>query len=187
MSLPHAILGFLDLKPMTGYDLKKHFDASVTHFWTAAQSHIYKELEELEKMGWAQAQIIPQAGKPNRKEYQITNAGRAELRRWLVTPLPLDPVREGWLIQVFFSHSSSSKEIIALLEARIWQLRQKIALLRSEVQSELDANADQIGVERIRQLWQLTLDYGIDRYDHELRWLEKVLKEIHALQPLMLA
>jgi DNA-binding PadR family transcriptional regulator len=187
MSLPHAILGFLDLEPMTGYDLKKHFDASVAHFWTAAQSHIYKALEELEKMGWAQAQIIQQAGKPNRKEYQITQAGRAELRRWLVTALMLDPVREGWLIQVFFSHSSSNEEIIALLEARMRQLRLKIATLRSEVQSELDANADQIGVERIRQLWQLTLDYGIDRYENELRWLERMLEQIHTLQPLMLA
>ena len=35
MSLKHAILGFLSLQPMTGYDLKKAFDQSVRHFWPA--------------------------------------------------------------------------------------------------------------------------------------------------------
>jgi hypothetical protein len=89
------------------------------------------------------------------------------------------------LIQVFFSHSSSNEEIISLLEARMRQLRQHIAILRSDVQAELDANANNIGVERIRQLWQLTLDYGIDLYENELHWLEKTIDQIRALQPLM--
>ncbi|HNO95162.1 MAG TPA: PadR family transcriptional regulator, partial [Anaerolineales bacterium] len=88
MPLEHAILAILDFQPMSGYDLKKFFDVSVAHFWSATQSHIYKSLEGLEKKGWAEAQIIPQEGKPNRKEYQITAEGRSELRRWLITPLP---------------------------------------------------------------------------------------------------
>jgi hypothetical protein len=51
MALPHAILGFLDYGPMSGYDLKKFFDQSVAHFWSATQSHIYKALENLEQTG----------------------------------------------------------------------------------------------------------------------------------------
>ena len=35
MSLKHAILGFLSFKALSGYDLKKAFDNSVRHFWTA--------------------------------------------------------------------------------------------------------------------------------------------------------
>jgi DNA-binding PadR family transcriptional regulator len=119
MPLEHAILAFLEFRPMSGYDLKKFFDVSVAHFWSATQSHIYKSLEGLEKGGWVASQFIPQEGKPNRKEYHITEAGRAELRRWLKAPLPLDPVRHAWLIQVFFSHNSSNEEIVALLEARM--------------------------------------------------------------------
>lgn len=48
MPLAHAILASLDFQPMTGYDLKKFFDISVGHFWTTTQSHIYKELNDLE-------------------------------------------------------------------------------------------------------------------------------------------
>ena len=44
MSLEHAILGFLTYRPMSGYDLKKFFDESVRHFWSAPQSQIYRTL-----------------------------------------------------------------------------------------------------------------------------------------------
>ena len=131
MPLAHAILASLDLQPMTGYDLKKFFDQSVGHFWSTTQSHIYKALNDLESQGWVQKHVIPQEDKPNRKEYSITEAGRAELRRWLTTPLPPTPVREAWLIQIFFSHNSSNAEIIALLEARLRDIRQVLEVFHS--------------------------------------------------------
>src|SRR5579875_1236367 len=43
MSLTHAILGFLNRQPMTGYDLKTQcFDISVAYFWPADQAQIYR-------------------------------------------------------------------------------------------------------------------------------------------------
>jgi PadR family transcriptional regulator, regulatory protein AphA len=185
MPLEHAILAFLDFQPGTGYDLKKDFDISVAHFWSAAQSHIYKSLEGLEKKGWAEAQTIPGEGKPNRKEYHLTDAGRAELRRWLVTPLPLEPVREAHLIQVFFSHASTNEEIAALFETRMVEIRERLHLLRTSAQAAIDENAQRVGVERARQLWQITLDYGIDYYTFELAWHEKTLATLRHLPPLM--
>ena len=44
MSLDHAILGFLNYRRYSGYDLKKIFDKSVRHFWPADQSQIYLTL-----------------------------------------------------------------------------------------------------------------------------------------------
>ena len=35
MSLKHALLGILTVRPMTGYELKQFFDSSVQHFWNA--------------------------------------------------------------------------------------------------------------------------------------------------------
>ena len=116
MSLSHAILGFLDYRPMSGYDLKKFFDQSVAHFWSATQSHIYKALETLEMDGMVELQVIQQERKPNRKQYKITEAGRAELRRWVSTPLPVEAKREAWLIQVFFAHQLTNEEIASLFE-----------------------------------------------------------------------
>ena len=44
MSLKHAVLGFLSIAPMTGYDLRKHMEESVAHFWPADQAQIYRTL-----------------------------------------------------------------------------------------------------------------------------------------------
>ena len=184
MPLEHAILGFIEFEPISGYDLKKLFDVSIVHFWSATQSHIYKSLDGLEKKGWVSANIIQQIGKPNRKVYQITEDGRAELRRWLVTPLPMDPVRESSLIQIFFSHFSTNEEIAALFETRMNAIREQIETLRTVAQVAIDENAKRIGVERARQLWQITLDYGMDYYEFELAWHEKMLNTIHNLPAL---
>lgn len=185
MPLAHAILGFLDYQPMTGYDLKKYFDQSVAHFWSATQSHIYKALEKLEEEGLVESQVIPQEGKPNRREYRITEAGRTELRRWVITPLPPNPPREAWLIQIFFSHLSSNEEIAALLEARTKAIRERLFVLRTAAQAAMDENAKEIGIERLRQLWQITLDYGIDYYEFELAWNEQALETVRGLPPLI--
>ncbi len=182
MPLAHAILGFLDYQPMSGYDLKKYFDQSVAHFWSATQSHIYKALENLEKEGMVESQIIQQEGKPNRKQYKITDTGRAELRRWVSTPLPVEAKREAWLIQVFFAHNITNEEIASLFENRIERLRASLLQCQSAQNHIDDHYKKQKG--RLQNLWQLTLDYGVDYYENEINWLEKTLPVVRKLPPL---
>jgi len=184
MPLAHAILGFLEYEPMTGYDLKKYFDQSIAHFWSATQSHIYKSLENLEKDGFVEVKIIPQENKPNRKEYHITHAGRAELHRWITTPRPLEKVREAWLIQIFFSHASSNEEIVSLLKAREKAIQTRLDTLRIETSASMEENAARVGIERLHLLWQLTADYGIASYEAELKWMETAIKRIRKLPPM---
>ncbi len=183
MPLAHAILASLDFQPRSGYGLKKFFDQSVGHFWSTTQSQIYKALNDLERQGLVERHIITQEDKPNRKEYSITESGRAELRRWLTTPLPPAPVREAWLIQLFFSHNSTDEEISALIEARgknIWQI---LEIYQSQTQVAVPQDMPP-GLERARALWQTTLDYGIAFYQFELRWNEEMLERVKNLPPL---
>jgi len=182
--LAHAILAFLHFSPMTGYDLKKYFEQSVAHFWSVTQSHIYKTLDSLEKDGYVESSIIQQVGKPNRKEYSITDAGRQKLQRWLITPLPLPPTREAWLIQIFFAYANSNQEIIELLQARKEAIDARIQTYRQDAQAAIDANARSIGNARIHELWQVTLDYGISYYEFERAWLEKTIERIKDLPPM---
>ena len=49
--LEYGILGFLKMKPLTGYELKKLFDTSVGYFWWAEQSQIYITLKKMAKEG----------------------------------------------------------------------------------------------------------------------------------------
>ena len=184
MPLSHAILGFLDYQPMSGYDLKKLFDQSVAHFWSATQSHIYKALEILEDEGMVESQIIQQEGKPNRKQYKITEAGRAELRRWVSTPLPVEAKREAWLIQVFFAHNITNAEIASLFENRIERLRKSLSQCQL-AQKNIDENSKKVDSKRLESLWQLTLDYGMNYFENEISWLEKTLPVVQKLPPLI--
>ena len=180
MSLTHAILGFLDYMPMSGYDLKKTFDQSISHFWSATQSHIYKALENMEKDGLVTSKVIQQEGKPNRKQYQTTDAGRAELHRWISTPLPVESPRTAWLIQVFFAHNATNEEIATLFEKRIEELNGYVSQCQF-AQTNIDESYKRVGIKRLRDLWQLTLDYGMSYYENEIAWLEKTLPQVRKL------
>jgi predicted ArsR family transcriptional regulator len=96
----------------------------------------------------------------------------------------MDPVREASLIQIFFSHFSTNEEIATLFEIRMKEIREHLQTLRTSAQEAINENAKRVGVERARQLWQITLDYGIDFYEFELAWHEKTLNTVRYLPPL---
>ncbi len=51
MSLETGILGFLSMKPLSGYDLKRLFNMSAAYFWPADQAQIYRTLKKLTDHG----------------------------------------------------------------------------------------------------------------------------------------
>ncbi len=184
MSLDYAILSFLNFAPMSGYDLKKLFDDSINHFWSATQSHIYRALGQMETRGWITHETIDQERHPNKKVYSITPAGTRNLHTWLTTPLPLDDLREAWLIQIFFAHNLTNPEIGALLTARLEAVKEKLQSLQVDAHESIDRNAQSIGIARASTLWQMTLDYGIAIYEAEIAWLEKAIEKAQHLPAL---
>ncbi len=130
MSLEHAILGFLDNQPYSGYDLKKVFNTSVRHFWPADQSQIYRTLSHMTDKGWTDIETVRQEARPDRKIYHITEHGRAELHRWLTTPLPPTQQRSADMIQVFFAGGLSDEEVLEMLERAAESMRAGFAQYR---------------------------------------------------------
>ena len=99
MSLSHALLGLLSVRPASGYDLMKAFDTSLANVWPATQSQVYGELTRLADAGLIE---VAAQGPRGRKEYALTDAGLAELRTWLTDPRPEPPRRSEGLLRVFF-------------------------------------------------------------------------------------
>ncbi|MBD1930520.1 MULTISPECIES: PadR family transcriptional regulator [Cyanophyceae] len=128
MSLAHAILGLLQQQERTGYDLKTGcFDGCIAHLWPADQAQIYRTLDKLVEQGWITCTVEIQSDRPNRKVYSLTEAGLAELIRWLQCPQPLATVREPLLIQMYFAGQLSNDAIIHLLEEQLAARREKLA------------------------------------------------------------
>ncbi|MGA4540488.1 PadR family transcriptional regulator [Uniformispora flossi] len=115
MSLRHALLGLLDARPASGYDLLKTFETSMANVWPATQSQVYGELGRLTDAGLLE---VSAEGARGRKEYTITDPGRAELRTWLLAPEPPRPVRSEMLLRVFFLDRIAADQARAYLTAQ---------------------------------------------------------------------
>ena len=177
MSLEYAILGFLNYHPYTGYDLKKIFDTSVRHFWSADQSQIYRTLARLMEQGHVAMEKVPQADRPDRKVYSITETGRAELLRWLASPPPLDEPHSAPLVQVFFAGNLSDAEILDKFEDFAGVMRQLLARYDA-VPSALGPFEREITSPREHYFWMLTLDNGVRNMRANLEWAESIIAAI---------
>jgi len=98
MSLRHAVLGLLAENPRSGYDLIKEFESSLAFVWPAQASQVYGELAKLDDAGLIE---VTGTGARNRREYGLTEAGRAELREWLSGPGADNAYRSAALLRVF--------------------------------------------------------------------------------------
>jgi DNA-binding PadR family transcriptional regulator len=176
MSLEHAILGFVNYEPMTGYDIKKMVDLSVSHFWPAVQSQIYKTLGRMEADGWLTVETIPQEPRPPRKVYAITETGRSELLAWLAAPQPPSEVRLAWLIQVFFAGRISDEKVIALLEHQLNIQRRRLQGFSAIPDENRESMSEDDPRERF--FWMLTVDYGLASAMAQSRWLETVIASL---------
>jgi Predicted transcriptional regulators len=177
MSLAHAILGWLNVEPMTGYDLNQVIEISTQHFWSTSQSQIYRTLSKIESRGWVAKEVIMQADRPPRKVYHITEAGQSELESWIVTFHKPLPPRIPWLIQVFFAGQVSDEAIVSVLEKKLANLRQrlqKISASRAISASQFDEDEDPRDV----FYWMLTIDYGETNLQAQIDWIGRTLEKI---------
>ncbi|MBO3750118.1 PadR family transcriptional regulator [Streptosporangiaceae bacterium NEAU-GS5] len=139
MSLRHAVLGLLAEAPGSGYDLMRVFNLSLANVWPATQSQVYGELNRLAEAGLVE---VADEGPRGRKEYAVTDAGRAELRHWMIDVEPNRVQRSDLLLRVFFLGQLSRAEAAAYLrrEGDLAAREHDVLLkLREEVTSEKDA------------------------------------------------
>ncbi len=142
MSLKHAILGFLSMRPLSGYDLKRYFDNSVRHFWSADQAAIYRTLAELESAELVEHERVAQLTRPDRKLYHITPAGSELLDRWLALPAPSVVRREPLLLKLFFQSRLSEEDLSELIKAELGAVEEELAVFRS-ILSSIDHDRSQ--------------------------------------------
>ena len=100
MALEHAILVSLAEQPSSGYDLARRFDKSIGQFWSATHQQVYKVLGRMERDGWVVASVVEQAGRPDKKVYRPTPAGRAELASWIAEPAAPEATRSDLAVKI---------------------------------------------------------------------------------------
>jgi PadR family transcriptional regulator, regulatory protein AphA len=177
MSLEHAILGFLNYKPFSGYDLKKMFDNSVRHFWPADQSQIYRTLGRLAEKGWTDVELVEQADRPDRKVYHLTEDGKSELHCWLTGPISMEEHRSPPLVQIFFAGQLSDEEILVKFRLGADMLRAQLGQYE-HVPAYIEEYSRMVQSPRETFCWMLTLESGLAMARSQLEWMESVVQRI---------
>lgn len=178
MSLAHVILGFLQQKEMTGYELKTScFDQCLAHLWPADQAQIYKTLDRLVEQSCITYTVEIQRDRPNRKVYSLTEAGKTELMKWLKCPAALPTVREPLLVQLFFADQLQNEAIIHLLEQQLAAHHEKITNcdgLKVPLLNDPSATREQI-------IHRLVIDLIVRREQIYIEWLKTAMEKISCL------
>lgn len=171
MPLKHAILGLLNYADRTGYDIDRYFKTSITFFWHAQTSQIYKELNTLSERNWVESDIVYQSDKPNKKLFHITQEGKLELHRWLADANLEDIMKykNPLLVKIFFSSDVDIDQTMRLLERYIQECNAVIEQMNSDV-NLIPQMEEEIHRENESFYWGMTMTYGFMYYQNEIKW-----------------
>lgn len=176
MALEHAILVSLVEQPATGYELARRFDASIGYFWSASHQQIYRTLTRMETDGWIHGTVHPQAGKPDKKTYAVTDVGRAKLGQWSRQPTAREPLRSDFAVKL---RGFASAESIAR-DTRVRRAEHVDRLDRYRAsEAKHFAEPSQLRGAELGQ-W-LALRGGISVEESSIAWCDEILA---ALEPL---
>ncbi|PSL37772.1 DNA-binding PadR family transcriptional regulator [Labedella gwakjiensis] len=133
MALRHAILSALSRGiPKNGYELNAVFNDNDERAWNASPSQVYSELTKMEKLG-----LIEVSDRTERRatNYAITEAGRAEIERWLTQDEPDHTIRDDVTMRLLTVWTLDDTTARHLIEAEITFQRRRERALRTKLQT----------------------------------------------------
>jgi DNA-binding PadR family transcriptional regulator len=111
------VLGLVSIRPGAGHELAGFSERSIGNFFPIARSQVYSELDRLCRLGLLSVTEVPQHRWPTKRVYEVTDAGAAELRRWLEDgTVPAERSRNLFLVRIFFGDRVSADRLDALLD-----------------------------------------------------------------------
>lgn len=124
MNVKTLCLGILSIREASGYEIKKEIEEGrFSYFIEASFGSIYPALTQLLNEGLVSVRAEGQPGRPDKKVYAITEAGRARLPLWLaVEPAP-DKYKSEFLFMMLMRDSLDSTRRFSAMDLQIARLR----------------------------------------------------------------
>lgn len=164
MSLRHTLLGLLDWTPLHGYALR---EIAKGYAWLHPMSNtnIYPSLRQLEEEGFVVHREEVVDGRI-RKVYETTEAGKEELRRWLMDPTPQRGVyRDPALLKITMLREGTLEGARPWIEEELLRCRKAF----EEVETILQ------GAESWAVYSRMVTEHGRDSLRLRIDFLESVL------------
>ena len=162
MNVRTLCLAVLNCGEATGYEIRKlSTEGRFSYFAEASYGSIYPALGRLTEEGLVECRDEVQSGKPTRKVYSITEAGRQALIEALMQVPGPDLFRSPFLLVAMNAEYLDRAHIERAIEARLGQLEGVLSDLQA-----LRADCDHAGSRWI-------LDYGIAVFGSSLAHLRQ--------------
>jgi len=166
----YVVLGMLRKEPRSGYEIKQVVDHSTRFFWAASYGQIYPELAKLAQAGLVEGEEQPTGGR-KRTVYRLTDAGRAELRRWLDELPERLELRDEGLLKLFFAGAADEGKALEIVDAKRRIAEEKLAALRAIEPRVAEMSSDD-------PYPYLVLRYGVEMSEWTIAWCERARAEL---------
>jgi DNA-binding PadR family transcriptional regulator len=159
----YPVLALLAAAPAHGYEIKRgleeRFGAVIAPI-NAGQ--VYTTLQRLQKDELVADDAVAQSGRPDKRVYRLTDAGRAALEEWLGTASPPTRLRDDFFMKLFFAHAMGIADPAEMIA------RQRAAYLRSlgELERVLADGAEDATT-------ALVVEGAALHLEADLRWLDR--------------
>lgn len=175
---------------MTGYDLSRFFESTARWVWSAPQSQVYPLLRRLEEDGLIVGDEQTRGERLRRVEFTPTEAGLAELRRWLGESHEEPSLRDPLLLQsLFFDMIQPAvaegvlRDTIASLRERIdqWVVHRSRLLARdTPLLIERLGHRPESDHQRVADIKAHVFDHLIDSAELRIAWAERMIEIVSA-------
>ena len=154
------LLALLANGPAHGYELKQAMEqqfGSVLPPLNAGQ--IYTTLSRLERDGLVNDDPVAQNGRPNKRVYQLTEAGRMELRGWVADATPAARLRDDFFVKLVLARAAGIADPLELID------RQRGAYLQALRELDDVATGDD-------EISALLVEGAALHLEADLKWLD---------------
>jgi len=165
------LLGLLRRQEMHGYQLNEFIDNNLALCTDLKKPTAYYLLDQMSKDGWISAETGQEGNRPQRRVYQLTEAGEMAFQRLLRENLSAySPANFPGDIGLGFLDWLTPAESRPLLEAQKAQVTARLDEIKS-----IPAHAGSLG---------LIFSHQIHHLQAELDWLEQVIISLSRSYPL---
>ena len=171
----YAILGLLNIKPWSAYELTQQAQRSLRYVWPNSESHLYAEPKRLVRLGFARVTETSAGPVRTRQVYRISAAGRRALKDWLETePAPPQLEFEA-VLRLFYADATDKDAILSTLAHTQEDLHQRYAEGMALVEAWLGGEAP--FPERLH-ISALVAAFNRDLLSLMIQWSEFAQREI---------
>jgi len=172
MDINNLCLGALCLTDASGYEIKKMFEESFSHFQAVSFGSIYPALARLSEQGLVSFRTEAQEKRPTKKVFSITPDGRQHFFDNLMATEPAEQYRSDFMVLMMFAHLLPQQRLEEIMQSQIGQVSAELEILKGI----------STGCCQLTPGMRFTLEYGIAANTAVLELLKRrhqpLLKEI---------